>query len=425
MPAWPELTIAQCCTRVTSGGTPRRNNPDYYRDGTIPWVKTGELKDRVIDSSTIGEWITKEAVDNSSAKVLPRNTVLMAMYGDGRTIGSLGLVRSPVSCNQACCAMIPNPDVCDAQFLFYAIRHYRNAWIKIAHGGAQRNLSGSIIRERKIAVPVLPAQKRIASILGAYDELIDVNRRRIVVLEDMAQRLFEEWFVHFRFPGHERHALVETRDGKLPAGWNITALDQLCERITDGAHHSPPSVETGRLMASVKDMRDWDFDLSGCRQISDGHFEELVRNGCQPSVGDILIAKDGANLNKHTFLMWREVPLVLLSSIAIVRPLEDFQREFLVALLKSDAISKAIKQMKSGAAIPRIVLRDFKRLQIALPPATLRQRFDDLAAPIHGLARRLSLVNGSLAESRDLLLPRLISGELSITSAERELEAVA
>jgi type I restriction enzyme S subunit len=256
--------------------------------------------------------------------------------------------------------------------------------------------------------------------------LISVNRRRIALLEEMSRRLFEEWFVRFRFPGHEGHAgMVEAQTGQMPAGWKLSSLGDICEMITDGSHHSPPTVDAGQMMASVKDMRDWDFDLSGCRQISNEHFDELVRNGCQPLLGDILIAKDGANLNKHTFLVWREIPLVLLASIAILRPPKDFEREYLVALLRSDATSVAIKQMKSGAAIPRIVLRDFKRLQIVLPPREARERFDEVAAPIHGMIRRMSLTNEKLAKTRDMLLPRLISRELSVSVSLRELDAVA
>jgi len=315
----------------------------------------------------------------------------------------------------------------DQRFLYYLFnyRGFREAIKSTASGSTVKHTSPGRIESYQVRLPPLSTQRRIASILGGYDDLIEVNRRRIAVLEEMARRLFEEWFVHFRFPGYEGHAMVETPEGPLPEGWVLTTLGEVCEQITDGAHHSPPSAEVGQLMASVKDMRDWDFDLSSCRRISDEDFEELVRNGCSPVVGDILIAKDGANLNKHTFLMWRDVKLVLLSSIAILRPPQGFEREYLVSLLKSEATSEAIKQMKSGAAIPRIVLRDFKRLRVVLPPRDLRQAFENLAGPAHDLIRRISQANAALAKSRDLILPRLISGEVSVTAAERELEAVA
>jgi type I restriction enzyme S subunit len=343
-----------------------------------------------------------------------------------RVLDALG---SDITCASFARFLRINKDSAEPQFVFWLLQHHyaqRNLrQFHLQHTGVARFQFTTFADTFPLQLPEREQQRRIASILGAYDDLIDVNRQRIGLLEEMARRLFDEWFVRFRFPAHEGHTLVDTTDGQLPLGWNFVPLGELCERITDGSHHSPPSVEVGQMMASVKDMRDWDFDLSECRRISNEHYEELVRNGCQPALGDILIAKDGANLNKHTFLMWRDMPLVLLSSIAILRPPKDFEREYLVALLKSDGMSEAIKQMKSGAAIPRIVLRDFKRLRVVVPPRNLRQAFHSLAGPMHELIRRITIANDQLVQSRDLLLPRLISGKVAISTAEDELEAVA
>ena len=318
---------------------------------------------------------------------------------------------------------VPKTAVVEPHFLFQLLRTFDFAATNA--GTAVPYLTAATLGRSEVLVPDLAIQRRIASILGAYDDLIEVNRRRIALLEEMARRLFEEWFVHFRFPGWNDETSATARHDPLPAGWSEVPLVEVCERITDGAHHSPPGVAAGRMMASVKDMRDWGFDLTGCRHIGEADFAELVRMGCQPAPGDILIAKDGANLNKHTFLIRDQLPLVLLSSIAILRPKADIEREFLVAMLKSDDTSAAIKRMRSGAAIPRIVLKDFKRLLILLPAKGIRQRFEAAVTPIHGMCRLLGRSNANLAAQRDALLSRLISGELSVSAAERELEAAA
>ena len=176
-------------------------------------------------------------------------------------------------------------------------------------------------------------------------------------------------------------------------------------------------------MASVKDMRTWGFELDDCRRIDEEDFLKLVRNDCQPMAGDILVAKDGANLNKHTFLVREELDLVVLSSIAILRPQTGFEREFLVASLKSEDVSRRIKDSRSGAAIPRIILKDFKRLLLLLPPKPIRERFEKLVGPIHNLCRVLSEQNRNLRTQRDLLLPKLISGEIDVSAAPALLEA--
>ncbi|QOZ07309.1 restriction endonuclease subunit S [Bradyrhizobium sp. CCBAU 51765] len=395
---------------------------DGYPSIRTPNVGRGRLQlDGVnrVDEATYRAW-AKRAIPQPNDLIIAREA----------PVGNVAIIQQhqKVCLGQRTVLVRPDPTKVDPAFLcYYLLGDYAQSRFKAAAIGATvPHLNMKDIRNLPIpSLPSLVIQRRISSILGAYDDLIEVNQRRITLLEEMARRLFEEWFVRFRFPGDEDHTMVETPEGRLPKGWSLTSLGELCQEITDGSHSSPPSVEAGQMMASVKDMRDWDFDLSECRRISTEDFDELVRNGCQPIVGDILIAKDGANLNKHTFLMWREMPLVLLSSIAILRPPLDFEREYLVALLKSDATSAAIKQMKSGAAIPRIVLRDFKRLRILMPPQHLRKQYNDAATPIHELIRRISLANGKLANARDLLLPLLISGEVSVSSAEQRLEAVA
>lgn len=315
----------------------------------------------------------------------------------------------------------------DSRFLFYSLSHKgRTGELEPYFTGATiKHLPGEQLAKVSVTVPPLATQRRISSILVAYDDLIEINRRRVAVLEEMARGLFEQWFVRFCFPGHKSVPFVDTPDGPLPQGWSMLPLADLCSRITDGAHRSPPSVDVGKHMASVRDMRDWGFDYSRCRTIEVAEWDELVRNDCLPLVGDILIAKDGANLNKHTFLVWRQEPVVLLSSIAIIRPMPGVQREFLTATLRSPSTDAAIKNMKSGAAIPRIVLKDFKRLPIVWPTVEVRDRFEHLIHPLHQQCRLLVESNQRLAASRNLLLPRLISGQLSVEAAGREVELAA
>jgi type I restriction enzyme S subunit len=167
-------------------------------------------------------------------------------------------------------------------------------------------------------------------------------------------------------------------------------------------------------MASVKDMCEWDFDLSACRRISGEDYDELVKNDCRPRKGDILISKDGANLNKYTFLVTEERDLVILSSIAIIRPLTTIEAEYLVAALKSAEVSEAIRRKVSGVAIPRIVLKDFRSVEVLVPPDYVQRAWAEIVGPVHQLCRKLFRANASLAQARDLLLPRLMDGRISV-----------
>lgn len=146
-------------------------------------------------------------------------------------------------------------------------------------------------------------------------------------------------------------------------------LEELAVKITDGAHHSPKDFKNGFPMLSVKDMRENGFDFKNCKRISEEDFDKLISSGCKPEIDDILIAKDGSVL-KHIFRVKEEPNYVLLSSIAIVRPNKDIvEPEFLAYSIKNPVTKELIlNNYLGGTGVPRIVLKDFKKIDFDLPP---------------------------------------------------------
>lgn len=407
---WYKVRIEDICTLVTSGGTPSRKLPKYYK-GSIPWFKTGELKDGNLYDSE--EKITGEAIKQSSAKIYPVDTVLMAMYGDGRTIGSLGVTKVPAASNQACCAMKTNENKCYYRFLFYSLQVHRRKIISLALGGAQRNLNQGTLKNYEIELPPLETQHKIASILSSYDDLIENNTRRIKILEEMARMAYREWFVNFHFPGREQVRLVDSSLGLIPEGWEVVELQIVCDRITDGSHTSPETRSEGYPMASVKDMHDYGLNIQGCRKISEVDYVDLVRNDCKVKKNDVLIAKDGSYL-KHCFVVENDIDVVLLSSIAMLRPNSHIRPHLLAMILKDPEVKERMRGYVSGVAIPRIVLKDFRAFQIVLPPKHLQDTWGGLVEPLVKLIWKINSKNQNLRQTRDLLLPKLISGEVAV-----------
>ena len=178
---WEIRSVADVCERVTSGGTPSRREPAFYEGGTWPWVKTQELQDGWIDDTE--EHITDRAINESSAKVLPANTILLAMYG--ATVGQLGILRRPMTCNQACCALIADPQKADFRFLYYQLLQIRSELKSLATGAAQQNLSGTVIKSLRLPFPKIQEQRAIAQILGTLDDKIELNRKQNETLEAM------------------------------------------------------------------------------------------------------------------------------------------------------------------------------------------------------------------------------------------------
>jgi type I restriction enzyme S subunit len=303
----------------------------------------------------------------------------------------------------------------DPRFYAYLLRSPLIRKSMTAFGGGTNisNLNQDILYQLAVPYPPYLIQQQISKILSAYDDLIENNERRIKILEEMARSLYREWFVYFRYPGHVTVPLVNSSLGPIPKGWEVFPLEMVCDRITDGSHFSPKSVETGYPMASVKDMTDWGFEIGGCRRINEKDFNELVRNDCKPKRNDVLIAKDGSYL-KHTFVVTEEMDLVILSSIAILRPNKRIRSNFLNFLLRDPNIKARMEGFVSGVALPRIILKEFRQFLIVLPPKNLQEKWANIADPIIELCMCLIRQNTQLRKTRDLLLPRLLSGQISL-----------
>ena len=155
----------------------------------------------------------------------------------------------------------------------------------------------------------------------------------------------------------------------MGSDWVKTTLDDICIKITDGAHKSPKSVDSGKPMASVKDLEFYGLNLETARHISEEDYDDLVKQGCKPELGDVLIAKDGNSALDTVCTFEKDAEVVLLSSVAILRPNpEKINSRFLkYYFLSSRTIEYLKRNFISGAAIPRVVLRDFKKAEISLP----------------------------------------------------------
>ena len=155
----------------------------------------------------------------------------------------------------------------------------------------------------------------------------------------------------------------------MKSEWNTSAIANICKVVTDGSHTSPKSVSHGKYMVSVKDFTPYGFDFNGCRQISFADYENLKSSGCVPQKGDILIGKDGARYFEDIIIYNQDEAPALLSSIAILRCDEEkVIPEYLYYLLKTPSFKKDVKDnYGSGSAIPRIILKDFKRMKVEYP----------------------------------------------------------
>ncbi len=185
----------------------------------------------------------------------------------------------------------------------------------------------------------------------------------------------------------------------MKSNWKKRTLEEVCTVITDGAHNSPKSVEDGKFMASVKDFTAYGLDFSNCRKISKEDYNKLERQGCVPEIGDILVGKDGARYFEDVIIYKQKERPALLSSIAIIRPNATLiTPEFLYYTFNNPLVKKDVRDnYGSGSAIPRIVLKDFKRMLISFPPLDVQMKITALLERIDSKIQINNRINDNLA----------------------------
>ena len=201
----------------------------------------------------------------------------------------------------------------------------------------------------------------------------------------------------------------------MKSNWMTTTINDVCSLVTDGAHNSPKSVEKGRYMASVKDFTEFGFDFSNCRRISEEDYERLRKQGCVPEKDDILVGKDGARYFEDIVIYKQDEQPALLSSIAILRAdRKKIIPEFLYYTLKTPAVKKNVRDnYGSGSAIPRIVLKDFKRMPFSFPSVDEQRKITAICSAIDSKIQVNNAINNNLSDLLQAIYQKQF-GEVSL-----------
>jgi type I restriction enzyme, S subunit len=405
-------TLESICSRVSSGGTPSRKRPEYFTpdSGGHLWVKSKELLDGSIHDTE--EKITDDGLSESAAKYFPANTVLVAMYG--ANVGQLGWLRQPATVNQAICGLVVDEKKADWRFVFYSLLQNRGDLTVQAQGAAQQNLNQDLVRQFQIVFPPLPVQRRIAGILSAYDELMENSQRRILLLEAMARVLYREWFVRFRFPGHEKLPRVTSPLGEIPQGWEVTTFGELYNTGSGGtpSRARPEYFEDGTIdWVKSQELLD-SFVLSTEERITERALKESSAKLFPANA--VLIALYGATIGKLAILSRAAATNQACCAILPKRP--SFGREFAFQTLLLNR--ERIIGLRLGAAQQNISQVLLRNLDCVKPSDKLVSQFSERTAPLFDGVLTLQRQIQNLRRTRDLLLPRLLSGQVELATGK-------
>lgn len=344
---------------ISSGGTPDKKYEVYYTNGTIPWVKTGDLKEKYVSPNI--EQITKEGLNNSSAKLFPAGTVLVAMYG--ATIGACSILDFEASTNQACAAFLPTPKVFP-DYLYYFLQSKKEVFIQSGVGGAQPNISAGYLKKFPFQLRPLDEQKQIILVLNRVNDLISLRKQQLAKLDELVKARFVEMFGEY--PSNQK-------------GWTICTIRDIVEDVRYGT--SRPAVAGGAYpyLRMNNITYSGELDLSEVKQI-DIPEKELPK--CTVRYGDVLFNRTNSKeLVGKTCVYNRDDMMVLAGFIIRVRVNERILPEFLSSFLNADFSKRMLLGMcKAAIGQANINAQELQNIELYLPPIALQQEFVDFKA---------------------------------------------
>ncbi|WP_434981585.1 restriction endonuclease subunit S [Daejeonia sp. YH14] len=372
-----------------SGATPNRSNKDYY-NGDVLWLKTGDLTDDYIYN--ISETITQKALQETSVKLNPTGSVLLAMYG--ATIGKVGILTEPATTNQACCACSEFRGIHNI-FLFYLLISYREYFIHIGEGGAQPNISKEKIISTLIPLPPLFEQQRIVSMIEQYDNLInelegnkedlkqfitqtkskildlairgklvpqDPNDEPASVLLKRIKTEHPESKKKAKYTGDNSH--YQNLPFEIPENWSWCRLVDICSIITDGTHQTPTYSDEGYIFLSSKNVTSGKIDWENVMYIPEFLHKQLYAR-LAPQKGDILLAKNGTT--GFSAVVDCAYIFDIYVSLALLRTFQNkINPYYLRHIMSSLFVQEQFKANLKGIGVPNLHLENIRNTYVPI-----------------------------------------------------------
>ena len=397
--------------RVVTGKTPATTNPNFY-GGELMFVKPSDMEYESYYVTNTNTTVTDQARDSHRNQFIPADAVMFTCIGN--TIGKCGISSDECITNQQINSIVVNGEN-NPKFIYYLLNRLRPLirGIGLSGGAAQPIINKSTFSAVKVRAPDKRTQDRIADILSAYDDLIENNRRRIALLEEAARLLYREWFVHFRFPGHE---LVKIIAG-LPEGWERRPVSRLADIFRGKSYRSSELVDSdGQPFVNLKCVdRFGGFRVSGLKWFRGNHKEHHLT-----VTGDVLIAVTDMTRNAMIVAQAARVPMTVgdnaIYSMDLVKaiPRTDVEPEWLYGMLRFSQFSAVVREEATGATVLHLKPSHIENREAVVPPPGLRGLFSEKFGAILQQVDNLEIQNANCAKARDLLLPRLMNGETAV-----------
>jgi type I restriction enzyme, S subunit len=386
---------------------------DYVEKGT-PVINVRNIGYGRIKTEKL-EYINEETVQRLSSHLLKYNDIVFGRKGAVDRHALIGSNQQGWFQGSDCLRIRIKSRSLDPHFLsYYFLTENHKKWMlaQCSHGATMASLNQDIISRISLNLPNIQIQQKIASILSSYDDLIENNTRRIEILEQMAKLVYEEWFVKFRFPGHENVKMVPSDLGEIPEGWKVKAFSEVID-VNPMRRLSKGKLATKVSMADLNTWQSW---------INSWQKEEY-KSGPKFKNGDTLFARITPCLEngKTAFVNFLSEGETAFGSTELIvfGPKVIESGPYIFFLSRSEYIrGTTITAMTGTSGRQRVPNDCFDHLLICVPPNEIVWRFNEIVMPLFELIKNNSKKSVCLKKARDLLLPKLISGEIDVSDLD-------
>ena len=381
----------------------RPRDAAFLYGGRYPFFQTGNIKAAIFHLTEYTQTYSEEGLAQS--KLWKPGTLcitIAANIAESAILGIDGCFPDSVV------GFVADPDKADVRFIKYYMDTLKLQMQSVSRGTTQDNLSLDKLLTFDFRVPPLPMQRRIAGILSTYDELIENNQRRIRILEAMARALYREWFVHFRIPGHEKLPRVPSPLGNIPRGWEVKTLADVAE--VNRAQINPRNAPDELHYIDISSVSPGQIDTITTYAFADapGRARRIVQHG------DVLWSCVRPNRRSHAQVMHPE-PNVIASTGFAVLTATKVPFTFLYCATTTDDFVAYLTNNATGAAYPAVTAATFEKADLLIPSEPLLKKFGEVTIPMAEQIHTLQCQIQNLRRTRDLLLPRLLSGQVSLS----------
>lgn len=412
---WTVTRLADVCREITVGHV--GSMADKYQVAGIPFLRSQNILPFKLSLEDV-KYIPEDFHAKLKKSALSPGDVAIVRTGYP---GTACVIPSSLKDSNCADLVIVRPN--EALHPWFLVAVLNSSWGRSSIAGnlvgaAQQHFNVGAAKAMQIALPPLSQQYRIASILSAYDNLIENNTRRIAILWEMARRIYEEWFVRFRFPGHDGVQMEESVLGLVPKGWRVRSVADVARVHRGRSYKSSELADTGGLpFVNLKCMeRDGGFRASGLKRYTGVYKDtQTVRAGALVMAVTDMTQERRIVARVGLVSQLDQAFGVISMDLVRIETLGELPEPYLYGMFRWSGFADEVKHHANGANVLHLHPARIESYRFACPPSELAEHFVEVVAPMFSLCDELERQSANLRVTRDLLLPKLISGELNVS----------